>query len=186
MKRMITVWIFCLLLASSAIAAASGSISGIVTPPQSARGMQMARGEAGAGMMWDMTAPKNHKSSEPAEVWLIERGINFTALPYDVVQKWYVNGTIPPNQPIYHTTTNAEGQFSFKDIPAADYYLMILDPSGQEQNQNLTEKMSRDELMKKLPHVDEFELFMVGMRGCLVQKITLKNGQNIHIRPGFL
>jgi hypothetical protein len=63
---------------------------------------------------------------------------------------------------------------------------MILDSNGQEQNQNLTEKMSRDELMKKLPHVDEFELFMVGMRTCLVQKITLKNGQNIHIRPGFL
>lgn len=186
MKRIITMLVLCLLLASSTIAAASGSISGIISQPNSARGMHMGRGEGGAGMMWDMTAPKNRKSTEQADVWLIEKGINFTTLPYDTVQKWYVDGTIPANLPIYHTVTNEEGQFTFKDIPAADYFLMILDPNGQERNQNLTEKMSRDELMKKLPHVDEFELFMVGMRGCLVQKITLKNGQNIHIRPGFL
>ena len=97
-----------------------------------------------------------------------------------------MDGTIPQGQPIYHTVTNAEGQFEFKDIPAADYYLMILDSNAQEENQNLTEKMSRDELMKKLPHVDEFELFMVGMRTCMVQKINLKNGQHIKIRPSFL
>ena len=186
MKRMLTILIFFLFLTSSTIAAAAGSISGMITQPNSARGMKMAQGEAGAGMMWDMSAPKNRKNSKQADVWLIERGINFTALPYDSVQKWYVDGTIPQGQPIYHTVTNEEGLFNFADIPAADYYLMILDPSGQEATQNLTEKMSRDELMQKLPHVDEFELFMVGMRSCLVQKITLKNGQNIKIRPGFL
>ena len=186
MKRIIALFVCCLLLSGSAIAAAAGSISGIVTQPNSARGMQMTQGESGAGMMWDMSAPKNRKNTRQADVWLIERGINFTALPYEIVQEWYVNGTIPQNQPIYHTVTNEEGVFNFQDVPAADYYLMILDPSGQEATQNLTEKMSRDELMKKLPHVDEFELFMVGMRSCLVQKITLKNGQNIKIRPGFL
>ena len=186
MKRMISMLVLCLLLSCSTIAAAAGSISGIVNQPNSARGMQLAKGEAGGGMIWDMSAPKNKKASNNVDVWLIERGINFTALPYDTVQKWYVDGTIPQGQPIYHTSTNEEGQFEFKDIPAADYYLMILDSNGQEQNQNLTEKMSRDELMKKLPHVDEFELFMVGMRTCLVQKINLKNGQHIKIRPGFL
>ena len=186
MKRKISILVLCLLLVGSTIAAAAGSISGIVDSPNSARGMQLAKGEAGAGMMWDMSAPKNHKSSTKVDIWLIERGINFTALPYETVQKWYVDGTIPQGQPIYHTVTNAEGQFEFKDIPAADYYLMILDSNAQEENQNLTEKMSRDELMKKLPHVDEFELFMVGMRTCMVQKINLKNGQHIKIRPGFL
>jgi len=148
--------------------------------------MRIAMGEAGAGMMWDMSAPKNRKATKRAEIWLIERGINFNALPYNTVQKWYQNGTIPANQPIYYTKANAEGQFIFQDIPAADYYLMILDPYGDELDQTLSEKLSRDELMKKLPHTDEFELFMVGMRSCLVQKITLKNGQKINIRPGFL
>ena len=64
--------------------------------------------------------------------------------------------------------------------------MVILDPNGHEITQNLSEKMSRDEFLKKLPQVDEFELFMVGMRTCLVEKITLKNGQNLKIRPGFL
>lgn len=182
MKRIITILTFCLLLSCSTIAAAAGSISGSIVQPNSARGMQMTD----RGMMWDMSAPKNKKSSDRADVWLIERGINFMALPYSTVQKWYSEGAIPANQPIYHTTTDEEGQFTFQDVPAADYYLMILNPYGHESSQNLSEKMSRDELMKKLPHVDEFELFMVGMRSCQVEKITLRNGQNLKLRPGFL
>ncbi|MCR5758360.1 MAG: hypothetical protein K6F95_10700 [Selenomonas sp.] len=186
MKYKLTLLIFCLLLACNTIASASGSISGKVYLPNSERGMRIAMGEAGAGMMWDMSAPKKSRANKQADIWLIERGINFNALPYADVQKWYQSGTIPVNLPIYHTTTNEAGHFLFQDIPAADYYLMILDPHGDEIDQNLSEKLSRDELMQKLPHVDEFELFMVGMRSCLVQKITLKNGQKINIRPGFL
>ena len=180
MKRLITILAFGLLFSCSAIAAAD-SISGSITLPNSARGMHITN----RGMMWDMSAPKNHKSSDRADVWLIEQGINFLALPYDSVQKWYSEGVIPAKQPIYHTVTDEQGQFDFQDIPAADYYLMILNPYGHESGQNLTEKMSRDEFMQKLPHVDEFELFMVGMRSCLVQKITLRNGQNLKLRPGF-
>ncbi|BAL81756.1 hypothetical protein SELR_00480 [Selenomonas ruminantium subsp. lactilytica TAM6421] len=186
MKRIAAILAFSLLLSLNAIAAAAGSISGQVYLPNSERGMHVAKGESGAGMMWDMSAPKNRRHIEKADVWLIERSINLNTLPYADVQKWYQQGTIPANQPIYHAVTNEQGQFEFKDVPAANYYIMILDPNGQEQNQNLTEKMSRDELMQKLPHTDEFELFMVGMRSCLVQKITLHNGQNIKIRPGLL
>jgi hypothetical protein len=88
--------------------------------------------------------------------------------------------------PIYHAEVDEKGQFAFQDVPAADYYVMILDPNGRESSQNLTEKISRDELLRKLPHTDEFELFMVGMRSCLVQKISLHNNQTLKIRPGVL
>ncbi len=184
MKRLVTLLVFCLLISISSVAAAGGTITGTVHLPNTERGMHIGRGEGGAAMMWDMSAPKNRKRSERAEIWLIERGINFTALPYAAVQKWYQNGTIPANQPIYHAVVNEQGQFTFQDVPAAEYYVMILDPNGKEGNQNLADKMTRDELTKKLPHADEFELFMVGMRSCLVQKVNLRNGQTINIRPG--
>ena len=186
MKRLVTLLVFCLLISISAVAAAGGTITGTVHLPNTERGMHIGRGEGGAAMMWDMSAPKNKKKTERAEIWLIDRNINFAALPYAAVQKWYQEKTIPPNQPIYHAIADEKGQFAFKDVPAADYYVVILDPNGHEITQNLSEKMARDEFLKKLPQVDEFELFMVGMRTCLVEKITLKNGQNLKIRPGFL
>lgn len=186
MKRQLSMLIFSLLLSCSTIAAASGSITGLVYPPITNHGVQPVKSDTSAGMIWDMSAPRNHKSTERAEVWLIERGLDFNALPYETVQKWYQEGIIPEGQPIYHATVNEKGSFTFQDIPAADYYIMILDPYGQESTQNLTEKMSRDELLQKLPHNDEFELFMARMRTCLVQKITLKDGQTIKIRPGIL
>ena len=185
MKHIVMLLLFCLLLSSS-LTSASGTISGTVHQPNTERGMHIAQGNAGAGMMWDMSAPKNHKNAERAEIWLIEQSINFQALPYASVQKWYQERKIPEGQPIYHMEVDEKGQFAFQDVPAADYYVMILDPNGRESSQNLTEKISRDELLRKLPHTDEFELFMVGMRSCLVQKISLKNGQSIKIRPGFL
>lgn len=186
MKRHITLLLICLWALSTAIVSASGTISGTVYTPNTERGMQIARSDAGAGMMWDMSAPKNKKNSERAEIWLIGRNINFAAIPYDTIQKWYQQGVIPANQPIYKAAADEKGKFEFKDIPANDYYVMILDPNGKEISQNLTEKVSRDELLKKLPHADEFELFMVGMRSCLVQKVTLRDGQKINIRPGII
>ena len=186
MKQIVNMLILCLLLSFASLAAANGTITGSVYPPSTERGMRMAVSETAAGMMWDMSAPKKRKSSERAEVWLIERSINFNAIPYTAIQKWYQSGTIPDKQPIYHATVNDQGKFTFQDVPAADYYIMILDPHDQEINQNLSEKLSRDELLQKLPHTDEFELFMVGMRTCLVQKISLHNNQNLNIRPGVL
>ena len=186
MKQVVNLMILCLLLSFASMAAANGTITGTVYPPSTERGMRPAIGETAAGMMWDMSAPKKRKSSERAEVWLIERSINFNAIPYTAIQKWYQSGTIPDKQPIYHATVNDQGKFTFQDVPAADYYIMILDPHDQEINQNLSEKLSRDELLQKLPHTDEFELFMVGMRTCLVQKISLHNNQNLKIRPSVL
>ena len=186
MKRHITLLLICLWALSTAIASAAGSITGNVYTPNTERGMHIAKSDAGAGMMWDMSAPKNKKKTERAEIWLIDRNINFAALPYAAVQKWYQDGIIPANQPIYHAIADEKGKFEIKDVPASDYYVMILDPNGKEGAQNLTEKVSRDELLKKLPHTDEFELFMVGMRNCLVQKITLRDGQKLNIRPGFI
>jgi len=185
MKRCLILLLCCLWAGGMAIASAAGTITGIVYLPNSERGMHITKGESGAGMMWDMTAPKNRKSSERAEIWLIERSINFTALPYSTVQKWYQDKTIPAGQPIYRTTADEQGNFAFQDVPASDYYLVILDPFGQESSQTLSEKLNRDELLKRLPHADEFELFMVGTRTCLVEKITLRNGQTINIRPGI-
>ena len=117
MKRITILLTICLWCIGTALAAASGSILGNVYPPNTERGMYIAKGEAGAGVMWNMSAPPNRKSAERAEIWLIERSINFIALPYASVQKWYQEKVIPANQPIYHAIADEKGQFAFKDVP---------------------------------------------------------------------
>ena len=182
MKGYMTILTLLAWLLGTALAAASGTVSGSVYPPGTDRGMQIKHG----GVMWDVTAPKGSKSQVKAEIWLISREADLAAIPYASLKKWYQEGIIPTGQPIYHAEADEKGHFSFEEVPPAVYYLLILDPHGNEAAETLTEKNYRSELWKKMPHTDEFELFLVGMRIPLVEKITLREGQTVKIRPGLL
>ena len=187
MKRLIILLTLCVWCLGTAIAAAAGHVEGSVYPPRFEQGqLHITRGEKSGGLMWDVSAPKRSKKTATAEIWLLKSDIDFGAIPYAAVKKWYQEGIFPENLPIYRTKANEKGQFSFKDIPAAGYYVLILDPNGKEATQTLAEKMNRDELWAKLPYVDEFEFFTVGTRNCLVEKITLQDGQTVRISPGLI
>lgn len=188
MKRIIillTLWAWCL---GTVIAAASGNIIGSVYPTRFEDGMQLrvARGEGSGGVMWDVSAHKHKKKPATAEIWLIKSDIKFDAIPSAAVQKWYQEGIIPENQPIYCTKADEKGHFAFENIPSADYYVLILDPNGKEAAQTLAERTNREELWAKLPNVDQFEFFTVGTRTCLVEKVTLQDGHTAKIRPGII
>ena len=188
MKRLIillTLLVWCM---GTVIAAAAASITGSVYPPRFENGSQMriARGEGSGGLMWDVSASKRNKKSATAEIWLIKSDIKFDAIPSAAVQKWYQEGIIPENQPIYCTKADEKGHFTFENIPPADYYVLILDPNGKEAAQTITERTNREELWERLPNVDEFEFFTVGTRTCLVEKVNLQDGHTVKIRPGII
>lgn len=188
MKRLIillTILTWCL---GTVIASASANIIGSVYPTRFEDGSQLrvARGEGSGGLMWDVSAPKHGKKSAAPEIWLIRSDINFDAIPYAAVQRWYQEGIIPENQPLYYTKADEKGHFAFENIPPAVYYVLILDPKGKEASQTLAERSNREELWAKLPNVAEFEFFTVGTRTCLVEKVTLQEGHTVKIRPGII
>lgn len=182
MKRFIISLTLGACLLGAAPAFASGSITGSVYSPGTERSMQVT----GTGVMWDLSAPKRSKSTARAEIWLIKSDLNFSAIPYNVLKKWYQEGVIPENAPIYRAEADEKGRFAFPDVPATTYYVVILDPHNPGTFQGLDEKADQDELWKLLPHVDEFELFMVRSRNCLVEKVSLQDGQTVRIRPGLV
>ena len=178
MKRLTVLLTLGAWLLGAALASASGSIVGNVYSPGTERSMQVT----GRGVMWDLSAPQRSKSSAKATIWLINRNLDFAAIPYPALKKWYQEGVIPENTPIYRAEADEKGRFAFQDVPAAAYYVLILDPHSQN-SLSLAAKNDRDELLERLPHVDEFELFMVGTRSCLVEKVNLQDGQTVKIRP---
>lgn len=186
MKRLIVLLTLCVWCLSTAIAAAAGSITGSIYPPQIQQGMKVARGEGGGGLVWDMGAKGSGPKIPKAEILLIKSDLDFEAIPTDTIKKWYSEGILPEGQPIYRTETDAKGRFTFEAVPPAVYYVLILNPQGKEAAQTLAERTNRDELWQKLPYVDEFEFFLVGTRNCLVEKVTLLDGQTVKIRPGII
>ncbi|WP_432646269.1 hypothetical protein [Mitsuokella sp.] len=170
-------------------AAAEGSITGAVYTHGSERGMKIASNPdaSAGGISWDLAAPKRKFHDKEADVWLIGRDFTYDKLSEQEIKDWYRHNTVPKDAPVYHTETDKKtGEYAFQNIPEGTYFLVILDSYGRDSAQNLTELDDKQQLMKKLPDWDSFELFNVGPRSCLVQMVTVKAGETIHIKPGVL
>ncbi len=174
---------------SVSAAAATGSITGAVYTHGSERGMKIASNPdaSAGGISWDLAAPKRKFHDKEADVWLIGRDFTYDKLSEQEIRDWYRHNAIPKDAPVYHTETDKKtGAYTFEKIPEGTYFLVILDSYGRDSAQNLTELDDKQQLMKKLPDWDSFELFNVGPRSCLVQMVTVKAGEDVHIKPGVL
>ena len=141
----------------------------------------------GGGVSWDLAAPKNKFHNKQADIWLIGKDFNYDALSAQEIDDWYRFGKIPKDAPVYHTETNKNtGKYELGGIPEGQYFLVILDSYGRDAAQNLTELDDKQQLQKKLPNWDAFELFNVGPRSCLVQMVTVKRGETVNIKPGTI
>ncbi len=176
-------------ISPSVSAAAAGSITGAVYTHGSERGMKIASAPdaSAGGISWDLAAPKRKFHDKKADVWLIGKDFTYDKLSEQEIKDWYRHNMIPKDAPVYHTETDKKtGAYAFQNIPEGTYFLVILDSYGRDSAQNLTELGDKQQLMKKLPDWDSFELFNVGPRSCLVQMVTVKAGEDIHIKPGVL
>ncbi|MCI7063950.1 MAG: hypothetical protein MR947_05015 [Mitsuokella jalaludinii] len=175
--------------AASAAGAACGTVTGAVYTHGSERGMKIASSPdaSAGGVSWDLAAPKNKFHDKQADIWLIGKDFNYDALSAQEIDDWYRFDKIPKDAPVYHTETNKNtGKYEFGGIPEGQYFLVILDSYGRDAAQNLTELDDKQQLQKKLPNWDAFELFNVGPRSCLVQMVTVKRGETVNIKPGTI
>lgn len=164
-----------------------GIVSGAVYTHSSERSMKIASAPdaSAGGVGWDLAAPKHKFHDKQADVWLIGKNFTYDQLTQKQLDDWYRYNKIPKDAPVYHTLTDKKtGQYTFQDIPEGMYFLVILDSYGRDSAQNITELSDKQQLMKKLPDWDTFELFNVGPRSCLVQMVTVKAGEEVHVKPG--
>lgn len=174
-----------LLLSTAAFAAPeTGTVTGSTHTKSTERAMQIRSDEAlGMGSVsWDIGAPKDKKPKVTATNWLISTSVDFKKIPDAAISAWYREGTVPPDAPIYFAASDPAGAYRFEGVPAGTYYLMNLDPFGKPFDEGQKEKDVRLELEERLPHPDEFYLFFVGVKNCLVQKVTVEAGKETHVK----
>lgn len=174
-------------VAMASEAAPAGTVSGAVYTHSSERSMKITSSPdaSAGGIGWDLAAPPHKFHDKEADVWLIGQDFTYDKLTQKELDDWYRNNQTPKDAPVYHTLTDKKtGEYTFKDIPAGTYFLVILDSYGRDSAQNITELSNKQKLMKKIPDWDAFELFNVGPRSCLVQMVTVKSGEEVHVKPG--
>lgn len=166
----------------------TGSLHGYVYTHGSERGMKIASAPdaSAGGVSWDLAAPRHKFHDKPADIWLIDEGYALENLGDKAAEEWYRTGRPPANAPIYHVRTDKEGKYAFRDLPAGMYFLIVIDSYGRDAAQNLTELDAKKQLFARLPSVEEFEMFIIGSRSCLVQKARIKAGEDTEIKPGVI
>ena len=157
----------------------TGSVSGRLYVPNSERGLRPQSGGDGHGFIgWDLSAAKNRQTS-PSDIWLISQSIDMNKLTDEEISAWYREGKIPSGLPIYHVNTDGNGKYCFTDIPVDNYFLVVLDATGHANHTNLAD---REAFKKKMRDWDDFELFMVGMKGLSVDRITVEAGKETTVK----
>lgn len=171
-----------------AAARETGSLHGYVYKHGSERGMKIASAPdaSAGGVSWDLAAPKHKFHDKPADIWLIDAAYALENLGDKAAEEWYRTGRPPANAPIYHVRTDKEGKYAFRDLPVGTYFLIVIDSYGRDAAQNLTELDAKKQLFARLPSVEEFEMFIIGSRSCLVQKARIKAGEDTEIKPGVI
>lgn len=185
MKKMLFLLLCFFVVCATAVAATpTGTVTGSTHTKGTERAMQIRSDEAlGMGSVsWDVGAPKNSKPKITAENWLISTSVDFQKIPDATISAWYRDGIVPPGAPIYLAKSDPTGAYRFEDVPVGTYYLVNLDPFGKPFDEGRKEREVRQELEARLPHPDEFYLFFVGVKNCLVQKVTVEAGKETHVK----
>ena len=187
MKKILFICLLAALLALAGVASAAagtGTVTGSTHTHGTERAMKITSDQSlsTGGVSWDITAPKNTRPSLRADIYLIGRQTDFAALPDAELMAWYQQGKVPADAQIYYAQADDKGAYRFSDVPAGDYYLLTLDPYGKEFDEGPIEREAKEELFAKLPHEVEFELYLVGVRTCLVQKIQVAPGEETHVK----
>ncbi len=171
-------------VSSGMAAPLTGTVTGSTHVKGTERAMQIRSDDVlGSGTVsWDVSAPKNSRPKVTAENWLISTAVDFSKIPDAAISAWYREGKIPPGAEIYFAPSDQKGAYRFADVPVGTYYLVNLDPFGKPFDEGRAEREARLELEDRLPHPDEYMLFLVGVKSCVVQKVTVEAGRETHVK----
>ena len=165
-------------------AAGTGIVTGEVHTKSSDRAMKIEGDKTlgVGGAVWDVGAAKHRFYTERADVWLISEQAELKKMPSPMVNAWYQQGKAPDYPGVYYQKTDKDAKYRFEKIPSGVYYLLTINPYGKPFDEGLKEREARAELYEKLPHPEEFELFVIGVRSSLVQKIVVHDGETTRVR----
>ena len=171
-------------VSSGMTAPLTGTVTGSTHVKGTERAMQIRSDDMlGSGTVsWDVSAPKNSRPKVTAENWLISTAVDFSKIPDAAISAWYREGKIPSGAAIYFAPSDPKGAYRFADVPVGTYYLVNLDPFGKPFDEGRAEREARLELEGRLPHPDEYMLFLVGVKSCVVQKVTVEAGRETHVK----
>jgi len=117
--------------------------------------------DMGVGFDLDEAMGSRKKAKEIArpEIWLIGAHIDFKTLSQDTIDAWYREKKVPAGQPIFYQETDTMGNFSIQDVPAGDYYLVVV---NNYVPGNGSDPQAVKDLAQYLPDYEMFQLFVTG------------------------
>ena len=160
-------------------AAGTGSVAGKCYMPNTARGMHANEN----GVVWDMSAPKG-VAPRGLDVWLISESLDASTISDAELSAWYREKIVPQGQPIYYASTDTKGNYSFADIPAGTYYLVLMDCYDLSEEASMTKDVLEKELAQRMRNWDEFQLYLVGVNQMVIRKITVEPEQEVYVHMG--
>ena len=120
-------------------------------------------GNGGMGIGMDLDKAMGNKSGNHAaaraEIWLIGADIDFKKVSADTIDAWYRDKKLPAGQPIYYQQTDEKGRFDIKDVPAGNYYLVVVNNYVPGRG---SDARAVQALADYLPDYDMFQLFVTG------------------------
>ena len=129
-----------------------------------------------SGVAWGIGGGSKHAVRQ-ATLQLIAKDIDMQAIPQDQLDAWYHDGVAPEGQPIYITKADAQGKYSFGEIPQGSYYLLIIAP-GQLNNweKPMAQQKAEDKIENYLPNWDAFSLLTLGMNDYVIKEVDVLKG----------
>ena len=124
-------------------------------------------------------APRSTRIKETPRIELIKKGLDLTRLSDNVLGAWYEQGVAPADMPIFIMDADEQGHYEFKNIPAGDYFMVVVAPRMGDGMADLTRTRAGVELSKYLPNWNSFAMFTGGMRSCVVKSITVRDGESL-------
>ena len=123
--------------------------------------------------------------SRVSRVELIQKGIDFDRVPANAIDDWYQFGKQPEGIPVFIVDTDETGHYEIKDVPAGEYYMVVVAPRIGDGMADLTRTNAGYNLSKYLPNWESFAMFTGGMQSCVVREVTVSDDKDVTLDHDF-
>ena len=165
-------------------AGASGGVTGTIKAPVEL-GFEVLRtgGERGALGVGIAVGGTKKKPDRRITLQLIPFEGDLSRLSDDELSAWYKDGVAPANANVFIEKSEEDGAYSFADVPAGRYYIVVIPPGLDKTGSEATR--AEAELQKRLRNWEMYELFTLGMHTYTMQVVDVKDGEDARFDYDF-
>ncbi|MGN0940978.1 MAG: hypothetical protein ACI4OA_04660 [Selenomonadaceae bacterium] len=164
--------------------ALASSVSGVVRLNVNT-GLTRMEGVNQGGMGVAIGGTGGKGESRVSRVELIQKGIDFDRVPANAIDDWYQFGKQPEGIPVFIVDTDETGHYEIKDVPAGEYYMVVVAPRIGDGMADLTRTNAGYNLSKYLPNWESFAMFTGGMQSCVVREVTVADDKDVTLDHDF-